>query len=151
MDTGHYYVQTLDYIREIAHSIRFIAIPAFDYLNNHHPPLIKEQIKDLTELESSVSAMYDEIIKVSKSKNFNEISHLLEMQHSVLDLISKMKKRQVKYVKDEIVGTRNTLMYLNLLEESKNLVLYTINMVKAHRDFVINDQAKKKIVKVSVY
>jgi len=94
--------------------------------------------------------MYDEIIKVSKSKNFNEISRLLEMQHAVLDLISKMKKRQVKYVKDEIVGTRNTLMYLNLLEESKNLVLYTINMVKAHRDFVISDQARKKIANVSV-
>ncbi|MDX9811328.1 MAG: inorganic phosphate transporter [Bacteroidales bacterium] len=150
VDTGHYYVQTLDYIREIAHSIRFIATPAFEYLNNHHPPLVKEQIKDLTELDSSVSSMYDEIIKVSKSKNFNEISRLLEMQHAVLDLISKMKKRQVKYVKDEIVGTRNTLMYLNLLEESKNLVLYTINMVKAHRDFVISDQARKKIANVSI-
>lgn len=149
VDTGHYYVQILDYIREIAHSIRFIASPAFDYLNNHHPPLIREQVKDLAELEGSVSAMYNEIIKVSKSRNFNEISHLLEMQHSVLDLISKMKKRQVKYIKEELVGTRNTLMYLNLLEESKNLVLYTINMVKAHRDFAISDEARKKITKVS--
>jgi len=144
VETGPYYVQILDYIREIAHSLRFIAEPVFEHLDNNHPPLIREQIKDLHELNESISSFYDEILSISKKKDFKDLTKLISQQQAILDLIIKMKKKQVKCVKAELVGTRNTLLYLNLLSESKNLVLYTINMVKSHRDFLMNGEIIKK-------
>jgi phosphate/sulfate permease len=138
VDTGPYYVQILDYIREIAHCLSYIADPVYDHLDNHHPPLIPEQVRDLNDLNESISALFEEILLFIRKKSFRNIDQLIEHQRSVLDLIVRIKKKQIKYVKAELVGTRNTMLYLNLLAESKNLVLHAINMVKSHRDFLLS-------------
>lgn len=81
---------------------------------------------------------------------FKDMKKLLDQRHEILDLISIFKKKQIKLIKAELLGTRNTLMYLNLLAESKNLILYTINMVKAHRDFVLDDEKVKILNPVTI-
>jgi Na+/phosphate symporter len=144
IDTGHYYVQILDYIREIAHCLKYIADPIYEHLDNNHPPLIPEQIKDLQDLNTMISSFYKEVLRVSKKQNFGDIEILIAQQQSILNFIEKIKKKQVRFIKSELVGTRNTLMYLNLLSESKNLVLYTINMAKSHRDFMLSESKAKK-------
>ena len=144
VETGPYYVQILDYIREIAHCLRYIADPIYEHLDNNHPPLLREQIKDMHGLNEAISSFYDEIHALSKKRNFKDLSVLISQQQGILDLILKMKKKQVKFIKAEMVGTRNTLLYLNLLSESKNLVLHTINMAKSQRDFLLNGNPAKK-------
>ena len=144
VETGHYYVQILDYIREIAHCLHYIADPIYEHLDNNHPPFIPEQVKDLHELNESITAFYDEIQNMIKKRSFRDLENLIAHQHTILDLIARMKKKQIKYIKSELVGTRNTLLYLNLLSESKNLVLYAINMVKSHRDFLLSDKQVNK-------
>ncbi len=144
IETGHYYVQILDYIREIAHCLKYIADPIYEQLDNNHPSLIPEQVKDLHELNESINAFFEEVKRVIKKQSFEGIDNLIAHQQSILGLIEKTKKKQVRYIKSELVGTRNTLMYLNLLAESKNLVLYIINMAKSHRDFILSEEKLKE-------
>jgi len=144
IETGPFYVQILDYIREMAHCLRYLSDSIYEYLDNNHPPLISDQVKDLYELNESVNEFFDETLRISKKQNFKEIEKLIAQQQSILDLIAKIKKKQIKYIKADLVGTRNTLMYLNLLSESKNLILHTINMVKSHRDFLLSDVSVKQ-------
>lgn len=144
IETGPFYVQILDYIREIAHCLEYISDPVYEHLDNNHPPLITDQVKDLHELNGSISAFYEEILDVTRKHKFGNIEELISQQQSIINLIERIKKKQIRYIKAEQVGTRNTLMYLNLLGESKNLVLHTINMVKAHRDFVLSDNGTRK-------
>ena len=153
VETGHYYVQILDYLREIAHCLRFIGDPVFEYIDNNHPPLIKEQVKDLHELNESIVSFFEEIQGIIKKKSFRDLEALIVHQHTILDLIARIKRKQIKYIKSDLVGTRNTLLYLNLLSESKNLVLYALNMVKSHRDFMLSDDlnAKSKTRVVETY
>ncbi|HBE42355.1 MAG TPA: phosphate permease, partial [Bacteroidales bacterium] len=140
VETGPYYVQILDYIREIAHCLRFIGEPLYEYLDNNHPPLIPEQAKDLQELDKSVSELFDGITRIIKKKHFRDLDKLIAHQQSLLEMIVRIKKKHIKFVKSELVGTRNTLLYLNLLSETKNLALYAINMVKSHRDFSLTSE-----------
>ena len=142
VETGHHYVQILDYLREIAHCLKYIADPVYEHLDNNHPPLIPDQVKDLHDLNESISTFYNYILNVTKKQNFRDIDSIFTQQQSILDLIAKMKKKQVKLIKAELVGTRNTLMYMNLLAETKNLILYSVNMVKAHRDFILSELKK---------
>lgn len=144
IETGPYYVQILDYIREIAHCLKYISDPVFEHLDNNHPPLIPEQIKDLHELNESIATMYTAALNIIKKQKFKDVDGLISQQQGILALIDKMKKKQIKIIKSEQAGTRNILMYLNLLSESKNLVLYTLNMVKAHRDFILSDRKAKR-------
>ena len=140
---GHNYVQVLDYIREIAHCLRYISEPVFEHLDNHHPALIKEQIKDIDNLNDSVLNFYNSVVVIDKELHFEEVDKLIAKQQAILDLINRIKKKQVKYIKGDLVGTKITMLYLNLLSETKNLLLHTINMVKAHRDFIQSDKKKE--------
>ena len=144
IETGPYYVQILDYIREIAHCLKYISDPVYDHLDNNHPPLIPEQIKDLHELNEAIASFYDEVLRISKKQDFRNLESLIAQQQAILEFILKMKKKQIKFIKSEQAGTRNILMYLNLLAESKNLVLFTLNMVKSHRDFLVSDGLIRK-------
>jgi phosphate/sulfate permease len=137
IESGHYYIQILDYLREIAHCLRFIAEPAFEYLDNNHPPLHQDQVKDLNKLNREVMALFAEIIQIIRQDDYARMDQLIRNQHHVLELLQKMKKRQIKLIKAEQVGTRNSMMYFNYLAESKNLLLNTVNMLKSHRDFVL--------------
>jgi hypothetical protein len=141
VDTGHFYVQVIDYMREIAHCLNYIADPVYEYIDNNHPPLIPDQVKDLNELNESLSSFYSYVLNMTRNQNFMDLGATLVQQQQILDRISVIKKKQIKLIKEELVGTRNTLMYLNLLSETKNLVLYTVNMLKSHRDFVLQSEA----------
>jgi len=144
IETGPYYVQILDYIREIAHSLKYIADPVYEHLDNNHPPLIKDQVKDLHELNDAISAFYEEVSRISKNQEFKNLENLIKQQQSILSLIDKIKKKQIKLIKADMTGTKIILMYLNLLAESKNLILFTLNMVKSHRDFLLSNEISKK-------
>ncbi|GAJ07184.1 unnamed protein product, partial [marine sediment metagenome] len=58
--------------------------------------------------------------------------------------IEKLRKRQIKMIKREEAGTKNSLLFLNTLTESKNLILNSINILKAQRDFVNYSKNNKK-------
>lgn len=142
LESGHYYVQTLDYLREIAHCLTFISDPVYDHIENNHPPMIKEQVKDLHNLNEAVSSLLNNIISVIKKQSFSDLNTIIAEQKDVLDLIAKIKKKQIKLIREEVVSTRNSMMFLNILSETKNLVLYSINMAKSHRDFIQQDSVK---------
>jgi len=144
IETGPFYVQILDYLREIAHCLTYISDPIYDHLDNNHPSIIPEQVKDLHELNESVNSFFDHVEVLIREQDYKNLDGLLAEQQKILDLITKIKKKQLKYIKSESVGTRNSLMYLNLLSETKNLILYTVNMVKSHRDFLMSEALNHK-------
>ena len=48
-----------------------------------------------------------------------------------------MRKAQIKRIKKGESGTKASMLFLNILNESKGLVLHAGNSVKAYRDFNI--------------
>ena len=139
IETGHYYVQTLDYLREIAHCLSYLVEPVYEHLDNNHPPLIPDQAKDIKKINEDISVLFNHILNILKKDKWDQIEAMLRKQATILDNLNKIKKKQIKLIKSEQIGTRNSLLILGLLAETKNLVLYTINMIKAHRDFVANN------------
>ena len=140
IDSGHYYVQILDYLREIAHCLTYIAEPSYEYIDNNHPPLHEEQVLDLKALNKQVAKVFTGSLEITQKGDFEAIPALIKIQQEALGMLHKMKKKQIKMIKAEQVGTRNSMLYFNLLSETKNLLLFTINMIKSHRDFLVYNQ-----------
>ncbi|WP_321295032.1 inorganic phosphate transporter [Marinifilum fragile] len=135
--TGPFYVQLIDYLREIAHSMSFIAGPAFDYVDNNHKTLIKEQVNELNIIQTNLDDFFRTINRLLKDSNYEtaEIERALEKQKDLLKSLRKFRKEQIKRIKAEKVGTRNSVLYLGILNETKNLTLHAGNLLKASRDF----------------
>ncbi len=138
VETGHYYVQIIDYLREIAHCLNFIADPLLEHIENNHKPCIPEQEKELIQLNDNIALLYGKILEVIKTDDFDRVENVIRHQNDLLEDLDRLKRMQVKLIKKEKVKTRNSLLFFNLLSETKNLLLHTINMLKSHRDFRIH-------------
>jgi Na+/phosphate symporter len=137
IETGHYYVQVLDYQREIGHCLTYLTQPLFEHVENNHKGFIKVQVEEFSEVSAKLKDFFSKMANVVKNQGFDEVDGLIEFQAELLKLVEKHRKKQVKRIKSKEVGTRNSMLYLNLMVEVRNLLLYSINMVKAHRDFVV--------------
>jgi phosphate/sulfate permease len=140
IETGHFYVQVLDYLREMAHSLTFISQPALDHVENKHKSLTPEQIEDLKVLEAEITSIMKEVVDVIITEDYSKENAILEHQHIIMQLIPELRKKQVKRIKNEQASTKASLLYFSLIHESKNLLLHMINLLKSHRDFIVGQK-----------
>jgi phosphate/sulfate permease len=147
IDTGHFYVQILDYLREIDHAVTFIVTPSLEHVSNNHKGMIKVQMEELAQIKDGVSNFINEVIALINNNNFEVIDGIQARQQIVLDFIELCNKNQIKRIKKAETGTKNSMLFFNLLHETKNLLLLSGNLVKSYRDFVIFDTEKNNTSK----
>ena len=140
--SGAFYVQLIDYLREMAHATSFIVEPVYEYIDNNHKALIPEQIEELNVIQAKLSGFFTHINKIINDRNYASanIDSVLEEQEGLLKSIKKFRKEQIKRIKAEKVGTRNSVLFLGVLNETKNLILYAGNLLKAARDFATSNE-----------
>lgn len=136
LDVNYNYVQVVDYLREMARSLSFIANPSFSHVSNNHRPLLDEQKEEFADISLRIQSFFNRIIDIIESSHYEDIEELARMQSELFDYINKIRKRQMKRVKTGTVNTRNSLLYLQILHEAKQIVAYSMNIIKSHRDLV---------------
>jgi len=147
VESGHFYVQALDYLREILHSLNFIVGPVHDHVDNNHKPLTVSQISELKHLSQNLGNFFAHISTEINEGNFTNQDHIAGDQQKILAMIDLFRKNEVKRIKKEAGSTRNSLLFMNTLQETKNLLLFAFNLYKAQRDFVnyFNSKGLKKL------
>ncbi|MFR9626297.1 MAG: inorganic phosphate transporter [Rikenellaceae bacterium] len=138
--SGHFYVQVVDYINEVAKTLVHITVPALDHISNHHQGLSKEQIHDLMSVNNDVEEIFAKINNMLGSKDFSQIDQVLDMRDKLFDKIADAIKKQLRRIKadPEQASTRANMLYLNLLTETKTMVLQGRNLIKSQKYFIAN-------------
>ncbi len=135
IDTGHHYVQVLDYIREMLHSISFMVAPVYEHINNTHKTLTPEQLKELYLINQKIINLIDIIQGIIESENYGDITTAQHVQQEILSATEIDIRNQIQRIKSETIGTKNSILYFKILTETKNIVLQAFNVLKAQRDF----------------
>ena len=136
VDSSHYYVQIMDYKREMAHAVNYMLMPMVEHLDNNHKPFVKEQIKELNELVTQADTFFNYILHSVKEENFDEIDNLITERDKIFEFLDKIEKNQIKRIKNKEVNTRNSQLLFKIISEIRNLLLVSINLVKSQRDFI---------------
>jgi phosphate/sulfate permease len=139
IESGHYYVQVINYLKETVNALTYISKPIYTYIDNNHKPLIEEQVKELNKLKEEINEFFRKTILVLKEKGFVDIQGIIADQKVLIDRITTISKLQLKRIKKQESGTKNSTLYLNLMNETKNLLLFTVTLIKAQRDFLLFD------------
>ena len=142
IDTAHYYVQVVDYLSEATKALVHITRPCFDHIDNNHEGMTKEQIEDLMHINDEVESIYRHINQMLKNNDFKNIDQILEQRDRLFESIAEAIKRQLKRIKNKETSTRSSMLYLNILNETKTLVLQSRNLLKSQRYF-LEHQANK--------
>lgn len=139
IDTGHHYVQILDYLREISHCLNFIVEPFYEHIANVHPSVVNEQEREIADLNQRVGEFFQSILQVIQSREYEKVDEIIKRAAMLVSDLDKTKKLQIKLIKAEKVGTRNTLVIFNYLTETRNMVIQSGNLLKSHREFMITN------------
>ena len=136
VDTGHYYVQMMNYKREMAHANHFIINPILTYYENNHKPFTAEQNTELVKLIAQIDNFFNFALHTVKESRFENIETLVSDREKIFEVLERLEKNQIKRIKNKEVNTRNSLLYFKINSETKNLLLHTVNTIKAQRDFI---------------
>jgi Na+/phosphate symporter len=136
IETGHYYVQIVDYLREMAHSIKYVVKPLREHLMNEHKPFAEDQHTELTEFSSQVTDFLNFALHIIKESRFEQIEELILKRQALLELMQEQGKRHIRRIKRKETNGSNSVLYFGVMSETKHLLLQTVNLLKATRDFV---------------
>jgi Na+/phosphate symporter len=78
---------------------------------------------------------------IIENNSFEEIDEFaFKQQQKTLDYIAECRKSQIKRIKKKKTSTKNSMLFLQLLNEMKNFTLHTVNLLKAQRDFITSQE-----------
>jgi Na+/phosphate symporter len=138
IDSGHHYLQVMNYKRDMAHASHFMLEPILVYTKNNHKPFITEQRTELIKLVSMVDLFFSIAQVVVKENKFDDIEPLVVERDKILDYLAKLEKNQIKRIKNKEVNSRNSVLFFKIIAEVKLLLLHTVNMLKSERDLIAN-------------
>ena len=129
---SNFYINVLTYLQDIAESLQYISKITYKHVNNNHRNLTFNQIRELQEIESELSTLFDEIQIIFSKNNLLELSKVIgKKQDLYLSLKGKIDA-QIQRIKEEESSPKNTTLYFSTLIESKNLVEKTMDLLETY-------------------
>lgn len=135
LDIEQEYVQLIDYSYEITKSLKAISEAVFMYIDNNHTAFSKDQIEDLKTIYKTLEDGYNDFKKMAENDDYSNFDVVVSLRDAILSLNSKMTKRQIKRVKESESSTRSSILFLNVVNESKIITLQSSNLMKSYRHF----------------
>ena len=136
LDAAHFYILALEYVHEIANNVDQIVNSILNYVDNNHKPFLDVQIKELQVIHEDLKEKLVATINVYKNDDQPAAEALLNEMDNFVSLIRSTRKNQIKRIKNHEIGTRNSLLYLSLLGELRNIGWYASRIVKVYLDLV---------------
>ncbi|MFR9650069.1 MAG: inorganic phosphate transporter [Rikenellaceae bacterium] len=147
INTGHYYVQVVDYLSEVTKAVGRITNPAFQHIDNNHEGFTHEQVTDLMNINNEVEKIFDQNAKMLESSDFSQMDKLTEMIDAFYLHVSQGIKKQIRRIKKGGANggsSRASMLYLDILNETKTIVLQSRSLIKAQMYFIEDNGAKNE-------
>ncbi|WP_430810569.1 MULTISPECIES: inorganic phosphate transporter [unclassified Carboxylicivirga] len=135
VDSGQYFAQAYDYLTELVSSLTNISQILFSHIENQHKGMTEAQRNDLQELLDEVSAYFNHLIHIKKEQKFDHLNEISSKYNFLITFLDTIRRNQIKRIQKGNGRTRMTIVFMDVLSETKNLLLHSVNLMKAHRDF----------------
>ena len=136
VNTGHYYVQVVDYISETSKALLHITRPCYKHVDNNHSGLSKEQVYDLKRINDRVEEIFGEINTMLRTRSFEQMEDVLNKRDEMFDLIDEVMQNQLRRLRDTGGSSSANMLFFNILTETKTIVLHSRNIMKSLEHFV---------------
>ena len=130
LESGHHYVQVVAYMKEMCNSLMHIVQPAYNHLDNNHP-LDKEQTTQLKDFNDKASEFFNFVINLLKNRNLENMDELGLRRDEMINLANDILLNRIKILKKTQKGVKVSVTYMEMLSETKSLLLNVVQLVKA--------------------
>jgi Na+/phosphate symporter len=137
IDSGYFYIQINDYMREIAHSLNLLSVPLNEHLENQYRSLNDEQMEEIRQLVNEVDSFFNFALYIVKEEQFETIDEWIGKKDIILATLSRIEKGQINRIKMKEVDVRNSLLFFKALSEIKNLMAHSVSLIKSYHSFIL--------------
>ena len=135
---SNFYINILTQLQDITESLQYISKITYKHVNNNHKLLTYNQIKELLEINSKCSSLYDDIKNLFSVPNFGELKSILERKQEFVDFLEEKIDIQISRTKKEESSPKNTTLYFSLLIETKEMIENTMSLLELYDDSLKN-------------
>lgn len=135
---SNFYINMLTQLQDITESLQYISKITYKHVNNNHKLLTYNQIKELLEINSKCSSLYDDIKNLFSVSNFGELKSILERKQEFVDFLEDKIDIQISRTKKEESSPKNTTLYFSLLIETKEMIENTMSLLELYDDSLKN-------------
>jgi len=136
IESEQFYIQIIDYFYEISKALKAMTEASFTYINDNHEGFSTEQMDDLNTLSEAVIDVSNEFVKMLQHWDYSGLEQLKPKRQLISDLYVQATRNQIKRAKSQTSGTRNSILYLSLLNETKIIAMQSGNLMKSQRRLV---------------
>ena len=134
LNASNFYINLLGYLQDITQSLEYINNKSYKHVNNNHSKLKLTQIRELIEVNSSVSNLFNEVNDLYKNKSFSKIQNIIKKKKKIYTLVQDKIIAQVARTRSEEKSPKNTTLYFSILQETKDLLNAVMNLLSDYNE-----------------
>lgn len=135
IEKGLYYYQGNDFASEIIFSVSRLAEPMRDHIDNNFSPLSDAQRGDFGGVSGQISAYLRDCAAMIRKNDYTGFDGLVETGAALTARLTALKKGELKRIQGQSGSTKVSMVYLTMVQETQNVVSFTINLLKVSRKF----------------
>ncbi len=121
-EEGQFYLHVLNYLQNISQSIGLIGEKVFGHVQNMHKPVQQEKMQELAELTDRLSGLFLDISDLMGKDHKGSMHVIEERSNEILLYIDQLELRHIKRVKGEQSSARNSMLYIAILLECRDIL-----------------------------
>ena len=135
VEKGLYYYQGNDFASEIVFSLRRMTEPCKDHIDNNFKPLSDAQKDEFGKMADEVITFISRCMLEIKRNDYTAFDQIVEKAVSISNALTQLKKNELKRIQGQSGSTKVSMVYLNMIQETQNVVSFTSNLIKVSRKF----------------
>ena len=120
---------------EILYCLRRIADPCEEHVDNNFVPLSTEQIKEFIPLRDTVLFLLRRTEKIFQTGSYGEVDEVRHECEQLKDCLEKAREEQMKRMQSSKENITVAYLYLNLLQETRELTSSVRHLLRAAKGF----------------
>ncbi len=124
--------------QQIMYCLRRICEPCEEHIDNNFKPIPKEQIKEFIPLRDTLVYLLKRTYTAIKEARYDEVDEIRSECDKFKESLSRTRKLQMNRMQEE-KNLTVSYVYLNILQETQELVSSLRHLLRASRRFQINE------------
>ena len=135
LEKGLYYFQGNDFSYDIIHSIKRTCEPCLEHTDNNFNPLEQSQKDSFGEIAQSIVSFLEESWQSIEKDAFGDLAALYNQGNILINQLGVLKREEIRHMREQVSYIKVGIVYLTVIQESQNVVAYTINLLKMNQKF----------------
>lgn len=134
LDRGLYLQQGNEIVMDIYHAMKRMVEQAFEHIDNNFEPVDNNQLNEFNGTGADVIAFLEKCSNAIRD-NKCDLGQLSIESNNLIRRIDLIKRNEMQHIRATSASKKVDLVYLSFLQESQNIIAYSINLLKVLNKF----------------